>query len=73
MELQELRARRIICLACIRIIEEASDSDPRKAEALEEYKKQLAELDDLIAGKPPDIVVGLKPAVLFADPGGSNG
>jgi hypothetical protein len=50
----------------------SSESD--RATALEEYKKQLADIDARITardGKPPDVIVGLKTAVLKLEEGNS--
>jgi hypothetical protein len=66
-ELSELNARRTICQAVIKIIDQI-ENDPRKADAMEYYKAQLAKIDAEIAeitGTPPPVVVGLKTASLF--------
>lgn len=60
--------RRKFCQECIRIVDHTDD--PRRKEALEIYKAQLARIDARIAaltGKPPAVVVGLKTARLFGD------
>lgn len=67
--LQELKARRAICQACIRVLDQEAAGDPEQPDAIEEYKRQLAEIDRQITeltGKPPDIVIGLQAAELFA-------
>ena len=64
--LSELNMRRMICQNCIKTLDQMDD--PRKPEAMEHYKMQLAKIDAGIAeitGKPPAIVVGLKTARLF--------
>ncbi len=66
--LKELYARRALCLFCIQTVSEIPQEDPRRAGAIEEYNRQLASIDakiTAITGKPPDIVIGLKPAILF--------
>ncbi len=73
--LNELYARRKLCLFCIQTVSEAPLDDPRRAGAIEEYNRQLAAIDARIAtieGKPPDIVIGLKPAILFPKSEGVN-
>ncbi len=70
--LTDLNTRRTLCLAALDLLEQSDPADPRRAGALEEYKRQLAEIDAKIAaltGKPPDIVVGLKSAHLFGKAG----
>ncbi len=67
-DINELYARRKLCLLCIQVCSEAPPDDPRREGAIAEYNRQLAEIDGRIAaieGKPPDIVIGLKPAILF--------
>lgn len=74
-ELTELHARRAMALLCIRVASEAPLDDPRRQGAIEEYNRQLAVIDGKIAaltGKPPDIVIGLKPARLFPKAEGAN-
>ncbi len=66
--LNELYARRKLCLMCIQLVSEVDPSDPRREGAIEEYNRQLASIDAkimAIEGKPPDIVIGLKPGILF--------
>lgn len=66
--LGELHFRRNLCRECIRIVD--NTDDPRREQALEVYKAQLARIDAAIAeitGKPPAVVVGLKTARLFGD------
>jgi hypothetical protein len=68
--LQELYARFALCRKCIQVLSEVDKSDPRRADALAEYNRQLQSISDQIAaitGKPPSITVGLKPAVLFPE------
>ena len=65
--IDDLNIRRSMCQFCIRTIDQIND-DPRKAEAMEFYKAQLAKIDAEIAevtGSPPPVVVGLKTASLF--------
>lgn len=74
-DLKELYARHTFCLACIKLVSETPLDDPRREGAIAEYNRQLAEIDKRIAaitGKPPDIVIGLKPAVIFAKSEGVN-
>ena len=66
-DLKDREWRRNFCKMCIKLIDEMPD-DPRKPEAMKEYKAQLAEIDAQITeitGTPPPTVVGLKTAVLF--------
>lgn len=68
MELPDLNLRRKMCLSFISLLDQSDPTDPRRVPALEEYKRQLAEIDGKIAvltGKPPDVIVGLKTAQLF--------
>ena len=65
-EIGELQFRRKLCQAVIELIDRMDD--PRKPDALAEYQRQLAEIDAKIAdltGQAPDVVIGLKTAVLF--------
>jgi len=67
-KLTELQIRRKFCLFCLQTISDVDSADPRRADALQEYNRQLASIDAKIAaitGKPPDTVIGLKSAVLF--------
>ena len=57
-----LRPRIDICKAIIAILEKEND-DPRQPEALEFYRKQLAELEGKL-NRPPDIVINLQPGKL---------
>lgn len=69
--LEELYLRRQVCRVCIQAVSEITSSDPRQADALVEYNRQLAEIDAKIAalvGAPPAIVIGLKSASLAAKP-----
>jgi len=66
--LKELYARRALCLFCIQTVSEFPLDEPRRADAIVFYNEQLSAIDKQIAditGKPPDIVIGLKPAILF--------
>lgn len=66
--LRELQVRRQVCRNCIYLVSTADKSDPRRAEALAEYNRQLASIDaqiTAITGTPPATMVGLKTAVLF--------
>jgi hypothetical protein len=74
-DIQELYNRRKLCLFCIQLCSEVPLDDPRRADAIAEYNRQLALIDARIAaieGKPPDIVIGLKPAILFPKAEGVN-
>ena len=63
-DLAELNMRLAICRGVIRELE--GIDDPRQPSALEYYKAQEKELEKRISEcKPPDVVVGLKSAVLF--------
>lgn len=59
----ELTMRIAVCEFCIKTLEKYPD-DPRQPAALENYKAQLAKLKAELASQP-DIVIGLKPAILF--------
>ena len=66
--LEQLQARREICLVALRMIDQAKN-DPRQIEALTEYNRQLTEIDRRIAeitGTPPPVVIGLKAAQITA-------
>lgn len=68
--LNELYGRRALCLACIQLVSDTPLDDPRREGAIEEYNRQLAVIDGRIAeitGKPPDIVIGLKPGLLTGE------
>jgi hypothetical protein len=68
-KLNELYGRRVLCRKCIYTLSEVDPGDPRRESALTEYNRQLAEIDRKITeieGKPPPVVIGLKPAALFA-------
>jgi len=62
-----------LCKYSIELIKSVPDSNIRKPPALEHYERQLANLEGR-PFSPPDIVVGLKTAELFAksDPVGEN-
>ena len=65
--LNELNVRRLVCQSIIKTIDQI-ENDPRKPEAMEHYKAQLASIDAQITeitGTPPPVVVGLKTATLF--------
>ncbi len=67
-DLQMLQARRAFCLLCIQTVSDADPSDPRRDEAIAEYNRQLASIDQKIAaltGEIPAVVVGLKTATLL--------
>lgn len=68
--LPELEVRRTVLVSALKVLRtEVDDSDPRKAGAIEHYTLQLAEIDRAISeitGKPPDIVIGLKPGRLVS-------
>jgi hypothetical protein len=66
VKVNELYARRAICKAFIKTLDQSDD--PRRLDAMTEYKRQLAEIDQqitAITGTPPAEVVGLKAASLF--------
>ena len=66
--LAELSIRRKLCRFCLQTLSDVDPSDPRREGALVEYNRQLATIDAKIAtitGRPPDTVIGLKPAILF--------
>jgi hypothetical protein len=60
-----IRSRIAICKLAIELIEQAVD-DPRREDALAEYRGQLARLEARLAEaeKPQDIVIGLQTARL---------
>jgi hypothetical protein len=67
-ELEILYARRGVCMAAKRIVDEA-EGDERREDALEYYIGQLAEIDRRITeitGEPPPVVIGLQAANLTA-------
>lgn len=73
--LYDLQLRRRICIGIIKFLEDECADDPRQPDAIEEYKRQLAEIELRIAGsedtgtllgeKPSPIVVGLHTAILY--------
>jgi hypothetical protein len=72
-QLAELQLRHNLCRFCIKTVSEVDPNDPRRPGALAEYNRQLAEIDAKIAkitGKPPAIVIGLKPGVISSKAGG---
>ncbi len=75
MENDDLKIRIAMCKLCIKTLEENCKDDPRQPDALNHYKNQLVMLEgklskvlemtfDSMLPKPPDIVIGLKPATL---------
>lgn len=69
-EVDKLYMRRAMCQFCIKTLDDMDESEPGRADALIEYKRQLASIDAKIAeatGKPPDIVIGLKTASLTGE------
>lgn len=66
--IEELKIRIEMCKFSIEILEKNKD-DPRQPEALDHYRKQLADLEKeyIEVSKPIDIVIRLKPAVISAD------
>ncbi len=73
--LLELNMRRTVCQTVIKTLDKI-EGDPRKADAMEHYKAELASIDAQIAeitGKPPPVVVGLKTASLFGKSGLGKG
>ena len=69
--LAELNMRRTICQTVIKTLDKI-EGDPRKVDAMEHYKAQLASIDAQIAeitGTPPPVVVGLITASLFGKSG----
>lgn len=72
MDKSELEVRINMCKLCIKVLTEDAADDPRQPDALAHYKAQLARLEAKmsqsfmdILPRPPDIVIGLKPATLF--------
>jgi len=64
-ELSDLKYRRALCQAIIRYLTDIDD--PRRDDALTEYRRQLNVIEakiESIIGKPPPVIVGLKTAVL---------
>jgi hypothetical protein len=65
-EINELNFRRAFCREVIHTL--SGMDDPRKDDALQEYQRQIAEIDkkiEALTGKPPDVTVGLQTARLF--------
>lgn len=63
---KELDFRRDLCRYILMILNDVDDNDPRKADAIAEYERQLEEIEKQIATlKPPPVVVGLETAALF--------
>lgn len=68
--LNELNMRRRVCLEAIRLVSTVDKHDPRRADALAEYNRQLASIDAQITeitGSPPATVIGLQTASLSGD------
>jgi hypothetical protein len=76
MKIDELYFRRAFCQKCIHILDEMTEQELSdlnihwkvRREAMDEYKRQLAEIDRQITeieGTPPPVVVGLQTASLF--------
>ena len=73
--LNELHARFTFCRLCIKTVSETPLDDPRREPAIAEYNQQLQIISQRIAaitGKPPNITIGLKPAILFPQGKGVN-
>lgn len=71
---EELSIRISMCKYCIKVLETSATDDPRQPDALAHYQAQLKKLEEKLAHsyedmfpKPPDIVIGLKPAKLFGN------
>jgi hypothetical protein len=66
MNQDELKIRIKMCKYCIEVLEKEKD-DSRQPDALFHYKAQLVELESKLdsINRPPDIVIGLKPATLL--------
>lgn len=65
-QLQELMLRRLVAQECVRAMAAIKD-DPKAREAEEKYRQQLTNIEkkiEAITGRPPDVVVGLKPGTL---------
>lgn len=68
-DLKDLHLRRNLALGVLRMIREDLAYDPRSSVAEQRYMKQLEEIEEKIkeiSGRPPDVVIGLSPANLFA-------
>lgn len=69
-DLKELLGRKMVAESIIKELETVSDSDSRKQEAIDHYKKQLSNIESRIdKSKPKDVVIGLKSANLTAKRG----
>jgi len=83
-KLDELKFRKALAEFIIGMLEQKASDDPRQPEAMAFYRGQLSEIEASIEeysepptedpnpesdGKPKDIVIGLKTARLFAQPG----
>jgi hypothetical protein len=65
--LDKLRFREQLAQFCLKTLEEVPDSEPRKEDALREYREQLAEIQEAIRiaeQRPPDVIVQLNPAIM---------
>lgn len=78
-QLEELQFRRNMAVLCKKIADEVTEDDPLyhlRASAIAEYNRQIANIDkkiEALTGKPPDVVVRLKPGVLFPKAQGIGG
>lgn len=69
-DLKELLGRKMVAESIIKELETVSDSDSRKQEAIDHYKKQLSNIESRIdKSKPKDVVIGLKSTNLTAKRG----
>ncbi len=80
----ELRNRRAICAAIVKVLQTECAGDPRQKDALPHYIEQLKKLDAELTEaerlerqrlgipEPEPIVIGLKPAILFPREGGQK-
>lgn len=69
-EVREWFWRRQMARFCVKTLDEMPKGDPRREDALEHYKKELAEIDAKLTeltGTPPPVVVGLKTAKLIGE------
>jgi hypothetical protein len=67
----DLNMRRTMCLVALHVVDRER-SDPRREDAMVEYRRQLAVIDAQIAeltGTPPPVVIGLQAASLAARKG----
>jgi len=69
-DLKELLGRKMVAETIIKELETISDSDSRKQDAIDHYKKQLSNIESRIdKSKPKDVVIGLKSTNLTAKRG----